>query len=229
MRFTLLRRYQGIIFGMGMLVTVLLVSACAGVPTNTTTTGTSSTSSTSGTSVATTTTAGTTPGANQPTATQQTTTFVPGNIQFIGSVNSVNSSTIVVQMPDGPLTMSITPQTDRSNFNGGLPAAGQLVLVETNASHGSFIAIKLQQANTIDATSQSTVLYQGVTTSAVGVDNILHLAVGNKTWSFTINQSTDLSKFNNNAQSIQANQQLKVTVQFTGTNGTVLKVAASIS
>src|SRR5437870_1794818 len=101
MRYTLLRRYQGIIFGISMLMTVLLASACAGVPTNTTSTGTSGTTSTSTT---TTTTSGTTPGANQPTATQQTTTFVPGNIQFIGSVNSVNSSTIVVQMPDGPLT-----------------------------------------------------------------------------------------------------------------------------
>jgi hypothetical protein len=219
MRYTLLRRYQGIIFGIGMFMTVLLASACAGVPTNTTTTGTS------GTSAATTTTAGTTPGANQPTATQQTTTtFVPGNIQFIGSVNSVNSSTIVVQMPDGPLTMTITPQTDRSHFNGGLPTNGQLVKVETNAVNGGFTAMKLEQADQKDQTSQNIVQYQGVTTSAVGTDNTLHLGVGNKIWNFTINQSTDLSKVGNSAQSIQANQPIKVKVQFTGTNGTVLKV-----
>jgi len=221
MRYTLLLRYQGIIFGIGMLMTVLLASACAGVPTNTTTTGTSSTS---GTSAATTTTAGTTPGANQPTATQQTTTFVPGNIQFIGSVNSVNNSTIVVQMPDGALSMTITPQTDRSHFNGGLPTNGQLVKVETNAVNGSFIATKLEPADQKDQTSQNVVQYQGVTTSAVGADNTLHLGVGNKIWNFTINQTTDLSKVGNSAQSIQANQPIKVKVQFTGTNGTVLKV-----
>jgi hypothetical protein len=200
--------------GVGMLITVLLASACAGVPTNTT-----ATSGTPGTSAA---TSNTTPGANQPTATQQTTAFVPGTIQFTGQVNSIDASTIVVQMPDGPLTMSITSQTDRSHFNNGSLTSGQLVKVETSASNSSFIATKLERADQQDA--KNIVQYQGVTTSAVGADNMLHLGVGNKAWSFTINSSTDLSKFNNSAQSIQPNQRLKVKVQFTGTSGTVLKV-----
>jgi hypothetical protein len=168
---------------------------------------------------------GSQPVAWQPTATQRTTTWVPGNIQFIGPVKSVNASTIVVQMPDGPLTMSITPQTDRSLFSGNLPAAGQLVKVETSASNGNFIVMKLGPFNAIDAANQNIVQYQGVTTSPVGADNILHFAVGNKIWSFTINSTTDLSKFGNNAQSIQANQPLKVEVQFNGSNGSVLKIA----
>jgi hypothetical protein len=219
MRNTLLRRYQGIIFGLGMLMTVLLASACAGVPTSTTTT--TGTSSTSGTT--TTATSSTTPGANQPTATQQA-TFVPGNIQFIGTVNSVNGSTIDVQMPDGPLTMTINSQTDLTHFNGGRPTNGQLVKVETNAFNGSFIATKLEPTDAKDTANQNKVQYQGVTRSAVGTDNILHLGVGTRTWNLTINSTTDLSKFGNNAQSIQDNQSIKVDVQFSGTNGTVTKV-----
>jgi serine/threonine protein kinase len=165
--------------------------------------------------------------AEQSTATQQTTTWVTGTIQFTGRIDSVSSSTIVVQMPDGPLTMSITPQTELSGYNGNPPAVGQLVNVAAVASNGSFIASKLQPANQGDAASQNIVLYQGVTTSPVGTDNILHLAVGNKAWSFTINSATDLSRFNNNAQSIQANQTVRVMVQFNGSNGTVLKIASA--
>jgi len=219
MRETLLRRYRGIIFGIGMLVTVLLASACAGVPTNTTTTtGPSSTPSTT-----TTTAPGTTPGTNQATTTQQGATFEPGSIQFTGQVSSATASSIVVQMPDGPLTMNITPQTKLSH-NNGLPASGQIVNVDALASNGGFTATKIEQADQKDQTKQNSVQYQGVTRSAVGTDNMLHLGVGTRTWNFMINSSTDLKNFNNNAQSIPANQSVKVDVQFSGTDGTAVKV-----
>ncbi len=218
MRNTLLRRYRGIIFGIGMLMTVLLASACAGVPTNTTTT--TGTSSTPG--ATTTTTSGTTVGSNQPTATQEAATFEPGSIQFTGQVTSITGTSIVVQMPDGPLTMSITPQTKRSH--NSLPASGQIVNVDALASNSGFTATKIEQADQKDQANQSRVQYQGVTRSAVGTDNMLHLGVGTRTWNFMISPATNLKNFNNNAQSIQANQPIKVDVQFSGTNGTVIKV-----
>jgi hypothetical protein len=216
MRLTFSGRYRWLLVGTGMLVMMMLASACAGVPSTTTNTTTATS--------ATTTASGTTSGASQPTATQQATISVPGSIQFIGPINSVNASTIVVQMPDGPLTMSITSQTDRSHYKTALPTAGQIVKVETSASNGSFIATKLEPADAKDATKQNTVDYQGETTSAVGPDNVLHLGVGSKIWNLTIKRATDLDKFNHNAQSIQAHQRVKVKVQFAGTNGTVLKV-----
>src|SRR5690348_2357925 len=120
MRLTFLRRYRWMVVGMGMFLLPVLASACAGVPVTTTTT-----SAASGTTTPTT-TSNTTPGTNQPTATGQTTTAIPGNIQLTGPVKSVNASTITVQMPDGPLTMGITSQTDSSHDKNGLPAVGQL-------------------------------------------------------------------------------------------------------
>jgi hypothetical protein len=222
MRHTFLRRYQGIIFGLSMLLTVLLASACAGVPTNTTTT--TGTSNNTSTTTATSTTSGSTPVANQPTTTQQATTFEPGSIQFTGQVTSITASSIAVQMPDGPLTMSLTSQTDLSHFNGGRPTNGQIVNVDALASNSGFTATKIEQADQKDQAKQNSVQYRGVTRSAVGTDNNLRLGVGDKTWNFTINSTTNLKNFNNNAQSIQANQRLKVDVQFNGTSGTVLKV-----
>lgn len=219
MRFTCSKYYQWMIVGTGMLMMLLLATACAGVPTTTTTTSVATTAT-----ATTTTTSGTTPGTNPSTPTQPTTTPVPGSIQFTGPVTSVNASTIVVQMPDEPLTMNITPHTDRSHFKSGQPAPGQIVNVETSFLNGSFVATKLEPADTKDTTKQNIVEYHGQTSSAVGTDNMLHFGVGNKAWSFPITKSTDLSNFGNNAQSIQQNQRVKVKVQFTGTSGTVLKV-----
>jgi hypothetical protein len=60
----------------------------------------------------------------------------PGNVSFIGKVQSVSSSSIVVSMPDSStLSMSIVNgQTDLSDFNGALPTASQLIKVEANAN-----------------------------------------------------------------------------------------------
>lgn len=210
MRHTFLRRYRWLVVGMGMFLLPVLASACAGVPITTTTT--------------TATTSSTTPGSNQPTTTRQTTTAIPGSIQLTGPVKSVDASTIVVQMPDGPLTMSITPQTDLSHDNNGLPAVGQLVKVDTSFINGTFLASKLESTDAKDAQDQNIVQYQGQALSPVGTDNILHFGVGNKTWSFQITSSTVLSKQFNNTNAIQAQQPLKVKVQFSGSQGTALKI-----
>jgi hypothetical protein len=71
----------------------------------------------------------------------------------------------------------------------------------------------------------NTVDYQGVTTSAVGSDRVIHFGVGSKSYSFSIGSTADLSDFNNNAQAVQANQSVKVEVLFSGSTGTVVKVS----
>jgi len=166
-----------------------------------------------------------TPNANEPASTPG-----QGSISFIGKVQSASSSNIVVSMPDGStLSMNIVNgQTDLSDFNGSLPAANQLIKVDANTnSDGSFTATKLKATDSGDTSNQTklnTVDFQGVTTSSVGSDGVIHFKVGNKSYSYTIGSNADLGDFNNNAQSIQANQAVKVKVQFNGSTGTVIKV-----
>jgi len=154
-----------------------------------------------------------------------------GSISFIGKVQSVNSSSIVVTLPNGStLSMSIiNGQSDLSDFNGALPTTGQLIKVDANAnSDGSFTATKLKttdSGDTSDQTKLNTVDYQGVTTGAVGSDRVIHFNVGSKSYSFSIGSTADLSDFNNSAQTIQANQSVKVEVLFNGSTGTVVKVS----
>jgi hypothetical protein len=152
---------------------------------------------------------------------------VQGSIQFIGKVQSVSSSTITVAMPDGTnVTMSINNQTDTSDFNGALPGNGQLIKAEANANtDGSYTATKLSTTDSGDVQDQNVVTFQGMTTSAVGSDNILHFTVGSKSYSYTIGSGADLSDFNNSAQSIGNNQAVKVEVTFQGTTGSVTKVS----
>lgn len=213
MRLTSLWRYRWMIVGMGILLS-LLASACAGVPITTTTTTTGVTG---------TTTTATTPGSNQPTTTVQPTASIPGSIQWTGTIQSMNASTIVVQMPDGSLSMSITSQTERSHDKNSSLSVGQLIKVDTSFVNGAFIANKLESTDTKDAQNQNIVQYQGQALSSVGADNMLHFGVGNKSWNFQIIPRTDLGKLNN-AHTIQAQQPLKVKVQFSGSNGTALKI-----
>ncbi|HVB25991.1 MAG TPA: DUF5666 domain-containing protein [Ktedonobacteraceae bacterium] len=165
-----------------------------------------------------------TPDANQ----TSTTSSVQGSIQFIGKVQRVSSSSITVAMPDGTnVTMSIVNgQTDMSDFNGALPGNGQLIKVEANANtDGSYTATKLSMTDSTDVQDQNVVTFQGMTTSAVGSDNVLHFTVGNKSYSFAIGTGADLGDFNNNAQSISSNQAVKVDVTFTGSTGTITQVS----
>ena len=173
-----------------------------------------------------------TPEANTTTTvgvTQSPTTFAPGSINFMGTVRSISSSSLIVSMPNGStLAMSITALTDRSHFGGGLPTSGQLIKVEATANpDGSFTAAKLEPTNANDVTNQNIVEYKGVSTSAVGADRVLHFKVGTKIYNFTIGATTDLSDVGGNAQAIQANQVVKVKVQFAGSTATVLKVDRS--
>lgn len=155
-------------------------------------------------------------------------TVEPGSISFTGMVQSVNSTSIVVNLPDGstlPMTM-VNGQTDLSKFNGSLPSVGQLIKVDATANtDGSFVASKLSPSDSGDLKDQNTVDYQGVTTQAVGTDNVIHFRIGNRDFSFTIFPgATKLDDFDNNVQSIGSNMSVKVTVRFQGATGNVQEV-----
>lgn len=169
-----------------------------------------------------------TPEANETPSTNETPSVnEPGSIDFIGKVQSVNSSSIVVSMPDGsPLTMSIvTGQTDLSKFNGALPAVGQVIKVNATANNGSFIAAELKPTDSGDLQDQNTATFQGVTTQAVGSDRVIHFAVGNKSFSFPIASTADLKDFGGNAQSIASGTSVKVKLLYSGTSGSALDVS----
>lgn len=171
-----------------------------------------------------------TPEADQtetPDANQSPTGSVQGSIQFIGKVQSVSSNSITVTMPDGTnVTMGINNQTDTGDFNGAQPTNGQLIKVEANANtDGSYTATRLGTTDSGDVQDQNVVTYQGMTTSAVGSDNIIHFTVGSKSYSYAIGSGADLGDFNNSAQSIGNNQAVKVEVTFNGATGSVTKVS----
>jgi hypothetical protein len=162
------------------------------------------------------------------TSTQSTTTSYPGTIDFIGKVQSINANSITVTLPSGEaLPMTLNASTDREDFMNGQPSVGQLIKVETYTNlDGSFTAKKLDIVKLEDQNNPfktNSVDFKGVTTSAVGGDNVLHFNVGNKSYSYAMNGSTQLKHFMS-PQSIVANMPVKVEVQFNGSNGTVTKV-----
>lgn len=174
-----------------------------------------------------------TPSSNEtPSATEPAGPAQAGSISFIGKVQSVTSSSIVVSLPGGStLSTSINAQTDKSSFNGALPSVGQTIKVDATANaDGSFTATQLKPTDQGDLNDQvklNTVDFKGVTTSAVGSDRVLHFKVGSKSYSYAIVSTTDLGDFNGNAQGIQTNQAVKVEVLFNGSTGTVVKVKNS--
>jgi len=164
-----------------------------------------------------------TPNANEPQGQNE-----PGSISFIGTVKSVSNGSIVVSLPDGStLSMVIVNgQTDLSDFNGALPSVNQLIKVDATANaDGSFLASQLKPTDSGDVQDQNVVEFDGVTTSAVGSDHAIHFKVGNKSLSFTIGSSADLSDFNGNAQAIGNGVSVKVKIQFQGNTSTVIKVS----
>src|SRR5436190_19637559 len=168
-----------------------------------------------------------TPEANEtPESNQTASVNEPGSIDFIGSVQSANSANVVVKMPDNStLALVVNGQTDLSKFNGSLPNAGQTVKVSATASNGSFIATDLKPTDSGDLQNQSTVTFQGVTTSAVGTDRVIHFTVGNRSFSYPIVSTADLKDFNGNAQSIANATSVKVKVQYNGTSGTAIDIS----
>ncbi|GHO92020.1 hypothetical protein KSF_020680 [Reticulibacter mediterranei] len=173
--------------------------------------------------VATSTTASTN---GQPTT---TTTSYPGTIDFIGKVQSINANSITVTMPNGDaLPMALNTSTHRDDdFMNGQPNVGQMIKVETYTNlDGSFTAKKLGSISLEDQNNTfkiNSVDFEGVTTSAVGTDNVLHFNVGNKSYSYAMNTSTRLKHFMN-PQSIVANTPVDVEIRFNGSNGTVTQV-----
>ena len=169
-----------------------------------------------------------TPEANEtPNSNETSSVNEPGSIDFIGNVQSVSSSNIVVKMADGStLSMSIVSgQTDLSKFNGTQPSVGQLIKVSATANNASFTATELKPTDSSDLQDQNTVTIQGVTTQVVGSDRVIHLTVGNRSFSYPIVSTAELKDFNGNAQSIVNGTPVKVTVQFNGTSGSVLDVS----
>jgi len=205
-----LPRFQGILVGTAALVMMVLVSACAG-------TGTSTGQSTTGSTVTTTSTTQ----VQQPTTTQsssptaQPVPFKAGGISFIGPVKSITSSSLVMSASNGQTyTMAITAQTDRSAFGGSLPTVGALVDMDSTINtDGSLRATILKPGLTTDADLHN-IAYTGITTSAVGVDRVLHFTAGVKSYTFTIPATADLSDFSGNAQAIGVNMPVKVKVAY---------------
>jgi len=169
-----------------------------------------------------------TPEANETPSNNETPSSVnePGSIEFIGSVKSNDNGNLVVSMPDGSssLKISTNAQTDLGDFNGSLPGVNTRVKVQATANtDGSFTATKIGNVDSSD--DASIVKFQGVTTSAVSSDRMIHFSVGNKKFNYAIASTADLGDFNNNAQSIGNSASVKVTVQFNGNTGTVIKVS----
>jgi len=168
-----------------------------------------------------------TPSSNETPSNNETPSSVnePGSIEFIGNVTSSSNGNLVVGMPNGlSLSMSTNAQTDLKDFNNVLPGANTHVKVQATANtDGSFTATKIGNVDSSD--DASIVKFQGVTTSAVSSDRMIHFSVGNKKFNYAIASTADLGDFNNNAQSIGNSASVKVTVQFNGTTGTATKVS----
>ncbi len=168
-----------------------------------------------------------TPSSNETPSNNETPSSVnePGSIEFIGNVTSSSNGNLVVGMPNGlSLSMSTNAQTDLKDFNNVLPGANTHVKVQATANtDGSFTATKIGNVDSSD--DASIVKFQGVTTSAVSSDRMIHFSVGNKKFNYAIASTADLGDFNNNAQSIGNSASVKVTVQFNGTTGTAIKVS----
>jgi hypothetical protein len=206
-----LPRFQGILVGTAALVMMLLVSACAGTGTST-----SSGQSTTGSTVTTTSTTQ----VQQPTTqssspTAQPVAFKAGGISFIGPVKSVTSSSLVMSAPNGQTyTMVITAQTDRSAFGGSLPTVGASVDMDSTINpDGSLTATILKPAQPGDP-DLNNIAYTGITTSAVGADRVLHFTAGIKSYTFTLPATAVLTDFGGNAQAIGINMSVKVKVQY---------------
>jgi hypothetical protein len=211
MRKISLLRFQGLGVGVAAIVMMMLISACAGTGTTSgqsTTSSTATTSSTTQVQQPTTTTQSSSPTA-QPVA------FKAGGISFIGPVKSITSSSLVMSAPNGQTyTVALTPQTDRSAFGGTLPTVGASVDMDSTINpNGSLTATILKPAQPGD-TDLNNIAYTGITTSAVGVDRVLHFTAGAKSYTFTLPATADLSDFAGNAQAIANNMSVKVKVQY---------------
>jgi Domain of unknown function (DUF5666) len=153
-----------------------------------------------------------------------TTTNEPGSIEFYGSVQSAGNNSLVVSMPNSStLSLTTNSSTDLGDFNNTLPAVNTQVKVDVTANtDGSFTATKIGNVDSANNTTQAS--FTGVTTAAVGSDHMIHFTVGNRSFSFLIASTANLSDFNSNAQSIQSGANVKITVQFNGSTASAIEV-----
>lgn len=203
------RRFQGLLVWTGVLVLMVLLTACAG-------TGASTGQPTTGSTATTTSATQVPPTATQPPAPTATpVAFKAGGISFIGPVKSITSSSLVMSAPNGQTyTLAISAQTDRSAFGGSLPTVGTSVNMDAAVNpDGSFTATILKPAQPGDP-DLNVIAYTGITTSAVGADRVIHFTVGVKSYSFPLPATADLGDFGGNAQAIGNNVAVKVKVQF---------------
>jgi hypothetical protein len=148
---------------------------------------------------------------------------VQGNVSFIGRVQSINGTNLVVLMPNGnPLSMTIGNNGD----NNQIPSVGQQVKIKANTNtDGSFQTSEIKNLDNEQNNDLNTMSFTGITTSIVGTDNMLHFKVGSQNFSALIDNNTKLKHVNNNsAQTIGSNQNVKVDVRFNGGNGNALEV-----
>jgi len=206
------RRFQGMFVCTAVLAMLILMTACSGTGSSTSQPATGSTSTTTSPTQVPTAAPTQAPTA---TSTPSTVAFKPGGISFIGPVKSVTSSSLVMSAPNGQTyTMAINAQTDRSAYGGGLPAVGASVDMDSVINpDGSLTATILKPAVPGDP-DLNVIAYTGITTSAVGVDRVIHFTAGVKSYSFTIPATADLSDFGGNAQSIGNNVTVKVKVSY---------------
>ncbi|GCE47378.1 hypothetical protein EI42_00909 [Thermosporothrix hazakensis] len=149
-------------------------------------------------------------------------------IEFTGTVKQASKDSLSVTMPNGKeLAMRVTEQTRRDKVPPDQPTVGQLIKVKTIADNqGNFVANKLELPDDEDRREPGIkkVHFEGITTSPVGKDNILHFKVGNNTYDLPIDPSRTRIEDFANAQSIPGKQPVDVEVIYDGTRGAVTKV-----
>src|SRR5216684_301431 len=178
------RRFQGMFACTAVLAMLILMTACAGTGGSTSQPAAGSTAATGSTATTSSPTLVPTVAPTQPPT--STVAFMPGGISFIGPVKSITSSSLVMSAPNGKTyTLAINAQTDRSAYGGGLPTVGASVDMDS----------------VIDP-DVNVIAYTGVTTSAVGADRVIHFTAGNKSYTYTIPATADLSAYGGNAQAI---------------------------
>lgn len=171
-----------------------------------------------------------TPETNQTPTSNETPTTGTGNpaqgsIEFFGTVQSTGSNSLVVSMPGGgTLSVSTNSSTNLGDFNNTLPGVNTQVKVTAIANtDGSYTATKIGNVDSGNAPDLNIIKYTGVTTAAVGSDNMIHFTVGTKSYTFTIPSTAEVSDFSS-AQSIQSGTLVEVDVQYNGSTPTVIKV-----
>ena len=209
-------RIQGMLVGAAVLVTMILLTACSGV--GSTTTQSTPTTGTTGTTATTTSSSPVvSPTATQPAGPTATSVpFKPGGvISFIGPVNTVNSTSLVMTAPNGQkYTLAIAATTDLSAYNGVLPTVGSSVNMDAAVNpDGSFTATVLKPGVAGDPDT-NIIAYTGTTTSAVGADRMIHFTVGTRAYTYTIPTTAVLTDFGGNAQAIGINVLVKVKVLY---------------